>query len=307
MSVRIYCCGGAGTNVGKQIKDLDLDVCYVDSSDANLRDVKHDQIYLIEDQEGAGKNRSITYNNFKDVVGDVLIKFRPSTDINIVVSSLTGGSGSVQGPLLVKELIQGGFPTIVIGIDSRSSTIELTNAVNTLKTYKSISNQIKKSISLFHVENTSRREADKQSTSFISLIALLVNRQKTSEFDVTDLRNFINFDTVTNNSYDVSVLEVNPNEQVFPEKGTSVVSSILVTSDVDTSIEPVVPEYLATCVVTDPEYNMEDLRIDNLLGKLSIIIDEFETQIKELADTKKINKVKELVVESNTDDGFMVL
>ena len=307
MAVRIYSAGGAGTNIVKQLKDLDLEICYIDSSDANLRDVKSDQIYLIQDQEGAGKNRSITYGNFKDVAGDVLIQFRPSTDINIVISSLSGGSGSIIAPLLTKELLEAGAPVIVIAIDSKSSVIELTNSVNTLKTYKSISNQLKKSISVFHVPNSSRREADTKAISFINLVSLLTNRDLTAEFDVTDLRNFINFDTVTDNRPDVSIIQLSPNERINLEKGTSVVSSILLTTDKETDICPVVPEYLATCLVTDLDYNLEDIRIDNVLGKLSLIIDEFETQIKEQADAKKINKVKELVVESNTDDGFMVL
>lgn len=307
MTAQVYACGGTGVNIAKQISDLDIDICFIDSSDANLRDVKSDQVYLIDGQEGAGKDRSITYHNFKDVVGDVLIKFKPSKDINIVVSSLSGGSGSVLGPLLVRQLIESGQPVVVIGVDSRSSVIEMRNSVNTLKTYKATSNQLKKSIALFYVSEHTRREADKQVLSMVNLFSLLVNRESTAEFDITDLRNFLMFENVTENEADVSVLIPSANEAINPEKGTSVVSTILLTTDREASIQPVIPEYLATCVVTDPAYNLEDIRIDNVLGKLGLIIEEFEETIKVQQDNKKVNRVKELVVESNTEDGFVVL
>lgn len=307
MTAQVYACGGTGVNIAKQISNLDIDICFIDSSDANLRDVKLDQVYLIEEQEGAGKDRSITYRNFKDIVGDVLIKFKPSKDINIIVSSLSGGSGSVQGPLIARQLIEAGFPVVVIGVDSRSSVIELRNSVNTLKTYKATSNQLQKSIALFYVSEHNRREADKQALSMINMLSLLVDRNNTAEFDITDLRNFLLFENVTDNSPDVSILVASPNEPISPEKGTSVVSTILVTTDRESSIQPVIPEYLATCIVTDPAYNLEDIRIDSILGKLGLIIDDFEETIKVQQDNKKVNRVKELVVESNTEDGFVVL
>ena len=55
--------------------------------------------------------------------------------------------------------------------------------------------------------------------------------------------------------------------------------------------------------MTDPQYNNEDIRVDNILGKLSIIVDDMERELKELQDNKKINKFKELEVQgSNSDD-----
>lgn len=307
MTVSIYACGGTGANIAKQVKDLDIEINYVDSSDANLRGVSEDNIYLIQDQEGAGKKRGITYDNFKDVAGDVLIKFKPSKDINIVMSSLSGGSGSVIAPLLVKELLDKDATVIVIAIDSNSSLIELTNTVNTLKTYKGISKQMKKSVSMFHVENKSRKEADRKSIDFISLLSLLVDRSRTSEFDVTDLRNFVEFDTVTDNTPDVGMLNISANEPIQIEKNTVIVSTILLTKDIESDIKPILPEYLATCVVTDEGYTLEDLRIDNTLGSLSILIDSIEEDISEMRDNKRINKFKEVETDSNTDDGMFVL
>jgi hypothetical protein len=305
-NVVIYSCGGAGTNIAKQISDLDCDINYIDTSTSNLKGVKSDNILVLENIDGAGKDRSKTYDHFKNVAEDVLIKFKPSSSLNIVISSLSGGSGSIIAPMITKELIQKGLNTIVIGVDSKHSVIELNNTIKTLKTYKSISDSSNKSISMFYIENSNRKESDQKAIWFITLMSLLVNKTKTEEFDTTDLTNFLNFERVTDNVSSVTILEVNGNETINPEKNTTVVSSILVTTDKHSTIKPVVPEYLSTCVVTDNQYNNDDIRIDNILGKLSIIVDGFESEIKDLQDSKKINKFKEVTVEGSNKDGVVL-
>lgn len=215
-------------------------------------------------------------------------------------------SGSIISPLITKELISKGYNTIVIGIDSKHSIIELNNTIKTLKTFKSISDTVKKSISLFYIENTSRKEADKNAINFINLLSLLVNKEHTSEFDNTDLSNFINYDKVTENSPSVTILDISPNETIIPEKNTNIVSTILVTKDQHSVICQVTPEYLSTCVVTDPNYRNEDIRIDNILGKLAVIVHNLEDEIKSYQDNKKLNKYKDIEVTSSTDDGVVL-
>lgn len=298
----IYACGGTGVNIGKQITDLDIQVNFIDTSESNLKAIKSQDIFLVEDMDGAGKHRATTYNKFKDIAEDVLIKLKPSNTLNVVVSSLSGGSGSILAPMITKQLIETGLNTIAIGIDSKNSLIELDNTIKTLKTYKSISDTVKKAISLYYIENTIRRKADEEAINFINLLALLIDKYNTEEFDTSDLKNFINFDKVTDNAPSVSIIDVSANTEITPEKNTVVVSSILVTKDKHTTIKPVIPEYLSTCIVTDPNYRVEDLRINNTLGKLSIIVDNLEKQIKEYQDNKKINKFKEIEnIESNSD------
>lgn len=303
--MNVYCCGGAGSNVGKQIKDLDMNVFFIDTSISNLKGISSEVIYKLEDIDGAGKDRRVTYENFKNP-DEVLICFKPSQELNVVVSSLSGGSGSIIAPVLARELIKSGHNVIVIGIDSTNSVIEIDNSIKTLKTYKSFSNQMKKSISLFYIENASRKEADHQAIQFISLLSLLVNKEHTEEFDTSDLRNFINFDNVTDNEPSVTLIDINHNETIIPEKNTSIVSTILLTTDKNNSISQVIPEYLSVCVVTDKNYSNQDIRIDNTLGQLSIVVDRLELLKKDHQNNKKINKFKELSVESTTDDGAVL-
>ena len=304
--IQLFACGGCGTNIAKQINDLDININYIDTSTSNLKGVKSENIYVVENIDGAGKDRSKTYEHFKHIAEDMLIKFKPSPSLNVVVSSLSGGSGSIIAPLIAKELISNGHNTIVVAIDSKHSVKELDNSIKTFKTYKSISDSMQKSISLYYIENSNRKESDQRAIWFITLLSLLVNKAHTEEFDTTDLTNFINFERVTENSPNVTILEVNENETINPEKNTTIVSTILLTTDRNSTIKPVVPEYLSTCVVTDPQYKNEDIRLDNILGKLSIIVDGMESEIKELQDNKKINKVKELDVQGSNKDGVVL-
>lgn len=302
----VWACGGTGTNIAKQITDLDITVNYIDSSSSNMRDVNTKNIFLIEGLDGAGKHRGTAHSKFKDLDEDVLIRMKPSPILNVVVSSLSGGSGSVIAPLLTKQLIANGHNVIVIGVDSKHSVIELDNTIKTLKSYKGISDNTEKSVSLYYIENTTRKEADKKAIWAISLFALLIDKENTAEFDTSDLSNFINFDKVTDNQPSVSMIEFNENTSIVPEKNTNNVSTILLTRDPHSVISPVVPEYLSTCVVTDATYNNEDIRIDNVLGKLSIIVDGLELTIRESQDQKKVNKFKEVTLSGKTENGIVL-
>lgn len=303
--LNVYCCGGAGSNVGKQITDLDINVCFIDTSDSNHKGVDTDKIYQIEGIDGAGKDRKVTYENFKNP-DEVLIRFKPSNQLNIVISSLSGGSGSIIAPVLARELIKQGYNVIVIAVDSVHSVKEIDNSIKALMTYKSFSNSIKKAISLFYIQNKSRKDADQRAIHFINMMSLLVNKEHTEEFDTSDLRNFINFDNVTENEPSVSVIEINPNESIVPEKNTNIVSTILLTTDKNSTINEVIPEYLSTCIVTDKNYKNEDIRIDNTLGKLTLIVESLESLKKEHQENKKLSKHKELVVEASTEDGVVL-
>ncbi len=211
-----------------------------------------------------------------------------------------------MGPSVARQLVLGGYNTIVIGIDSRSSVIEIDNSIKTLKTYKAISDNTGKAIAMMYIENTSRKEADKRAIWAISLFTLLTDKNNTAEMDTSDISSFINFNRVTDNAPSVSMIEFNENTAIVPEKNTNNVATILVTKDQNSSIKPVIPEYLSTCIVTDPNYNNADIRIDSSLGKLSIIVEGLEKIMKESQDQKKVNKFQDLEVKGATEDGIIL-
>lgn len=304
--LRIYACGGSGGNISKQLSDLDIEVCYIDTSKSNLKGIDDSKIFLTSSTDGSGKDRSVSYEAFKPHIEDILIRFKPSQQLNVVISSLSGGSGSVISPLITKELISNGYNTIVIAVDSKHSLKEIDNTVKTLKSYQAISSSTKKTVAMYYIENNSRKDADQQAIYFINLLSLLVNKEHTSEFDTKDLHNFIEVSNVTDNKPTVTIIDVSANENIVPEKNTAIVSTILVTSDPHSTISPATPEYLATCIVTDKNYKNEDIRVDALLGKLSVIIGGLEEDIKTHREAKKISKHTEVVVDGANEDDLVI-
>jgi hypothetical protein len=302
----IYACGGTGTNIARQINDLDVEINYIDTSKSNMRNLKSDNVFVLENIDGAGKDRSKTFEHFKDIAEDVLIRFKPSSSLNIVISSLSGGSGSVISPLITKELLSKGYNTVVIGINSKHSVKEMDNTIKTLKTFKSISNVTKKPVALYYIENDNREKADKEAIYFINTLLLLLDKQNTEELDISDVDHFLDYTKVTSNSPSVGVIEVTENTPFAVEKNTSVVGSILITTNRGTVIKEPVPEYAATCIVTDSQYKNADIRVNNVLGKFALILEDLESSIQKFHDDKRINKIKDVEVSSNNEHGIVL-
>lgn len=306
MTISIYACGGCGVNIAKMIKDIDAEINFIDTSVSNLKSVNSPNVFLVDAMDGAGKDRSVAYENFKDISGDVLLKYKPSEQLNIVISSLGGGSGSVLGPMVTAKLIEQGKSVIVIGINSKSSVIELNNTMKTLKTYRAMSSNIAKPISMYYIENNSRVEADRQALHFINLLSLLTDKKVTEEFDNSDLKSFLYFDKVTANDPTLSILEVSPNDASIPQKGTSIVGTILITKNKASSIQGTTPEYLSTCIVSDHDYTNDDIRLNSVLGKFSIILEDLEKDAQALADAKRVNKIKDVDVQAGNSHGVFL-
>ena len=91
MTITVFAAGGTGINIAKQIRDLDVAIKYIDTSDSNLQGINSNDIYLAESMDGAGKDRSLAYERFKDEAADVLIRLKPSEHLNIVIGSISGG------------------------------------------------------------------------------------------------------------------------------------------------------------------------------------------------------------------------
>ncbi len=307
MSIKLYACGGAGTNIAKKIKDLNIDTVYVDTSDSNLKGIDPADIFIAEGMDGAGKYRMDTFETFKEISGDVLIQHQPSRTLNVVLSSLSGGSGSVIAPLVVKELLSQGHPVLVIGVESRNSVIEQENTVKTLKSYKGIADTTRKSVSMFFVEGGNRVDADKTVVHFINLLMIMTDRSNTDEFDTADLKNFLSFEKVTSSPPTVGFIELNQNEDFMVDKGTAVAATILLTSNRDSTLNGATPQYATNCVVLDTEYPHPDIRIDNMVGRLSTVVGVLEATVKSQRDAHYVARVKELDVSSSAHSTGMVI
>lgn len=306
MTISIYAAGGTGINIARQIFENNAIINYIDTSNSNIDALKSENVFLVEGMDGAGKHRVDAYEHFKPEVANILVRYKPSAKLNIVIGSLSGGSGSVIAPMLTRELIAGGHNVVAVGVESRQSKIELTNTLKTLQSYRGLSAQLNAPFALYHVDKVSRSEADRDVLGFVSLMSLLTDKSRTSEFDTSDLKSFLYFNRVTDNEPGVSIIRVTPNEAIVPAKNTLLAGSILLTTKREAMLQPVMPDYHATCIVKDPQYPLEDARINAVLGALPIITEELERSIAAMDDAKKINKVRDIRVDGADSSGFVV-
>lgn len=302
-AISLYCVGGSAVNIGRQIKDLEINTVYIDTSVSNLRDMgQAESIFVLENMDGAGKHRTAdTFQRFADEIPKILLQCKPSDALNIVIAGLAGGSGSTGGPALASELLKMGKNVIVVGIDSTSSLRETENSLKTLQSYRGLVTATGRPLSMFYIQNTSRRDADFMAINFVNLMSVIIDKSKTDEFDIADLTSFLSFDRVTPNGPTMAMIEFSDNSEFLAEKGTTVVGTVFVTKDRNAVMSPVHPEYLATCVVTDPSFQEDQLRINSILGKSLIIAERLQHRITTAMENKQIYGAKDLQVKTDSD------
>lgn len=206
--IRVYASGGCGINIGRHFEEhrsikevgfAEIDTVYIDCSRSNVKDhVRPDNSYILEGIDGSGKVRAENHEEISGRIRAILQEFKP-VDLNIVLSSTGGGSGSVIAPLLVSELLANECPTVVIGVGSTDTKIEAENTLKTLKSYESIARLRKAPVVMSYLQNSStmnRTEVDKNIFTSVISLAVLFSRDN-HELDSRDLYNWLRFNDVT--------------------------------------------------------------------------------------------------------------
>jgi hypothetical protein len=272
--VRLYAAGGAGVNIastldGKAPQDdpayAQLDITYVDTSKSNLlgRQIDPAKIYLIgddqsdEEKDGAGKKRKTHLEDIKDCAPSIIQKY-PAGDLSIVLGSLSGGSGSVIGPLITRALIQAGKPVINIGIGTTTSVIEINNTIATFKSYEGLVKTLSAPITLAHFQNsvdTPRHVVNDEVRRLIASLMMLYSRQN-SELDSQDLINWLRFDQSTSFEPQLTALQVLDHGARDKVEGDVVSIATLTAHGKDAELG-VIPEYHCAGFVTNPVKEVE--------------------------------------------------
>ncbi len=197
--VKLYACGGAGINLVNKFMEIKdsltlhgIEVVYVDTSYSNIdQDSITDNFYVLEGLDGSGKFRPSNYEALRDASQEILHQFKPGV-INIIISSGSGGSGSVIAGILTNELLNRNEIVIPIIVGSTSSKIETENTIKTIQSYVSISSRQDKVVACLYNENSSsknRTQVDLEIIHNIAAIAMLV-QNNVKELDTADISNF---------------------------------------------------------------------------------------------------------------------
>lgn len=304
--IRIYATGGTGINIGSAFYNVvksdgfaEIKTCFVDTSLSNIRDkvgkvIDEDDVFLLEGVDGSGKLRKSNAQELVKIVKPVLHKFKPE-DLNIVVFSASGGTGSVCGYYIAKELLEKDHNVICIVIGSEESKITIENTVKTLQSLDTLSrNIVKKPVTISYWHNnhtTTRQQNDASVKQTITALSILASKEN-KELDTADVSNFINFQNVTSVTEGIAMLYVTSEEKAASEIEYPISIASLFSTYGD-AVDGLTPEY--SCVgyppndvlkESDLHFIISQYDVKNTFTRLAKRLDEFnETSSARISTT----------------------
>ena len=255
-NIAVFACGGAGINIVAGLSRIfrrdevgfaSITPYYVDTSKSNLHDPAFDKenVYLVEGVDGSAKIRAMNYELIAERSKEIVHQFKPS-DLNIVVHSASGGSGSVIAPVIVDEMLAMGKPVIVMMVGTTDSGKEIENTSKTLQTYELISKEHGKPVVAMYCENSAETPRGKVDANIHSMIALLsvVFSGQNRELDTADTTNFLDYTKAT--GYQASLTRLDVFSEIIELGKNQNAISVLTISDDNTPTRPnVAVEYQA--------------------------------------------------------------
>jgi len=303
-TTRIYGCGGAGINAvnrfiqsgqGSILGTIDGSYAFLDTSRANLpSDADESKVYVPNDTKGSGKKRGENYDAIKASFKDILLKQEPG-EYNIVVFSLSGGSGSVIGPVIMAELLARKLPTVAVVIASTESGKETLNTIDTLLSLDGIRKARKLPVVMCYAENEESRtfaEVDQEVTKYITALTMLFNNVNT-EMDFKDLRHLVQFNDVVDVEASLCTLDFFSQDQLEENRDTLgspvAVASLYRTRD-DRKPLRLGHDYNAVGVLSTEFYDKDNVKLDQV--HYLINTDTIEPLFKRLKSVQAENKSK---------------
>lgn len=205
--------GGGGVNlVDMFLSRVDItgyedvfDTAIIDASTANVRFTTNDftHTFLLKEKngepmEGGGQDRTIVYPAAKVQIPafmDVINEY----EYVIVVTTFTGGSGSLISNLVVKSLLDNGKKFVVLGISESNTRQNNRNAINTVTGLDNLARNANRPVVARRYENLpGKNRSDVDKAVLMDLVSLTVLfSEKLAELDRADLNTFLGYNSVT--------------------------------------------------------------------------------------------------------------
>lgn len=316
--VRVIACGGIGTdNVlvfeedrlkGPAPGYARLEPCYVDTSDSDLSaDIPVKAIYRLEKKNdgtlvnGSGKLRMENGAEIMGVIKAIVEQFKPG-DLTIIVSSTSGGTGSVFGPFLAKELLDRGLDVVAIGIGTTGDPIEINNNIKTVKSYDNMARMSGRNLPFYYDQygehGRPAAEVRESVAEVISGLTVLYSGLNKG-IDGMDLHHWINPTKVVDGLEPklLSLHMIDSPEQ-FEQVG-QIISVASLGKDSDALTLPSMPDYRIRGI-SDVEATQKPVHFIVSDGQLIDTLSEFETTLAE-ANKKKAARVASRALTTDTE------
>jgi hypothetical protein len=203
--VTIYFVGGCGLNLAEHTEASQLgeftgfakpNIVYYDSSNSNLPEKNPGKVSIRHETDGFGKSRAEAFAVLKSGAAQNLLKENPPAELSVVVFSLSGGTGSVMGPLIIDSLLQMGKPVVAIGILAAECERTTKNTIDTIKTLAAISKKNNKPVVMSFHDNFgpgSTLESVNLNVSQEIRALLLLGSGQNLGLDSTDIAKFLQY------------------------------------------------------------------------------------------------------------------
>lgn len=324
--INLYVCGGAATNIAEVFYRAmvanrpnpgfcKLNVCILDTSMSNLSPEMDKNYFIIKGTEknpidGSGKDQATNYKSIKASAADIFKTF-PPTDLNLVLHSSGGGSGSVIGLVLMDELLSQGKDAIAITVRSTTCEKEVINCMNTIASYNNMVNRLKRPVILMDFDNatSSYRQVDAEVRLAITTLSAMFSGENFG-IDSKDVSNFLNYPNVTKYPPSLCGLVIDTAKRRRDlAQGTAITSMITMGQDDEELSPSVMVGYHSTGKfskdVTDA------IKLDTPVCA-QVIAGYYAAVNQELASAKADfenlyrTKIAELPTEQGNEDGFVL-
>lgn len=312
--------GGAGINLAKKFINrkqdgyADIDVFLIDTSKSNLPpNFDDNNTYLFKDMDGNGKLRNNdNLPTIKERIKEAAQKIQKA-DLYIVLHSVSGGSGSIIGPLLSYELLSKGHSVIAMTIGSTDSRIEIENTIKTLKTYETLSGVLDRPFPMFYEENSIEKQRGKVDlcveTNIVYLSVFFSGNIK--ELDTSDLRNFLDYHRVTHFKPTLTGLDFFTGEPKIDQEHV-LISAVSITNETISTKLATPVEYQATGYIGEllqkevtVQMPVHLVTIGNYFGG---IIKKLEKELQDIDNRLGAVVVKKIIgPDQKSNDDFLVL
>lgn len=149
--------------------------------------------FIVTNGSGSGSNRAENARDIESVIPMISDEDLGKSDVAIIVTSLSGGSGSVISGLLAREYVRRGSRVIMVSIADTSYSVGAKNTLNTLKTFAAIAKNNDIYLPMIMLSNDNANTRTEVDESVRHAIADLINvlTRPVYEVDKNDRLNWI--------------------------------------------------------------------------------------------------------------------
>lgn len=322
-TIVIYCSGGSGVNIGHLIetqarlklekgdstKFAKIVVHYIDTSESNTKFKGiENNVYLYDNVDGSGSDRTKNKDSIADSIRDILIKHPPG-DLSIVINSTGGGSGSVIGPMIASQLLSENKLVICMATQTYGSLKQLRNTVSVLSSYETIAAKRKKVLPILLCDNNEEGETNVNNTfcNSVEMLSILFSGE-IERMDTADLEHWINFNKVTDNDIGAVLLDIAYDANSIPKDHTVCAVATLTNGPDSKSDFPRMVEYQTVGFIrtaNSEEFKDKSLHFALIDGPIQQAFEARDKELKEADRVTSSRKSRRSIASTDSDDNGM--